>query len=142
MSSRPAQGKVVKKRAWRAKRRTLRLAGQCIARSCDISSSPSAAEEKQNEMTFRNAANAFASDSCLATGPTYGKFVNGVVPASDQSSTPQRPSANTLHQQTIGVTSKRPPMWNSCSSGCELCTTCSCSGWLAAKKESSWETSW
>jgi hypothetical protein len=65
-------------------------------------SSSTAAEEKQNEMAFRNAANAFTFDSCLATDPTHGKFVNGV--------TPQRPSANTLHQQTIGVISKRPPM--------------------------------
>ena len=73
-------------------------------------SSSTAAEEKQNEMAFRNAANAFTFDSCLATDPTHGKFVNGVVPAPDQSPTPQRPSANTLRRQTIGVISKRPPM--------------------------------
>src|SRR6202034_479802 len=56
------------------------------------SSSP-AAEEKQNGTAVRNAANASASGSCLATGPTHGKFVNGVVPASDQS--PTLPPANT-----------------------------------------------
>lgn len=71
-------------------------------------SSSTAAEEKQNEMACRDAANAFTFDSCLATDPTHGKFINGVVPASDHSPTPQRPSANKLHQQTIGVISKRP----------------------------------
>ena len=46
-------------------------------------SSPTAAEEKQNGIVFRNVANASASDSGLATGPTHGKFVNRVVPAPD-----------------------------------------------------------
>ena len=66
-------------------------------------SSPTTAEEKQNGVVFRNAANASASDSGLATGPTHGKF------ASDRSPTPQRTSADTPHQPNIGVTSKRPP---------------------------------
>ena len=64
--------------------------------------SPAAAEEKQNEIVFGNAAN--------VTGPTHGKFANGVVPASDQSPTLQRASVDTLHQSNIRVTSKRPPM--------------------------------
>jgi len=71
------------------------------------SSSP-AAEEKQNGTAVRNAANASASGNRLATGSTHGKFVNGVVPASDQS--PTLPPANTIHQPNIGVTSKRPSM--------------------------------
>ena len=73
-------------------------------------SSPTAAEEMQNGIVSGNAANASASDSRLATGPTHGKFANGVVPASDQSPTLQRASADTPHQLNIGVTSKRPLM--------------------------------
>jgi hypothetical protein len=73
-------------------------------------SSLTTAEEKQNRIAFRNTINDSASDNGLTTGPTLGKFVNGVVPASDQSPTLQRTPADTPHQQTIGVTSKRPPM--------------------------------
>ncbi|KAI9870048.1 MAG: hypothetical protein M1830_004750 [Pleopsidium flavum] len=76
-------------------------------------SSSTAAEEKQNGSAFRNAANASASDGCLATGPTHGNLVNGVVLASDQSPTLQRASANTPHQPSIGVTSKQPLMLTS-----------------------------
>ena len=67
--------------------------------------SPTAAEEKQSGIVFRNAANASASDSGIAIGPIYGKLA-----ASDQSPTLQRTSADTPHQPNIGVTGKRLPM--------------------------------
>src|SRR4051794_9687553 len=70
-------------------------------------------KKSKNGIVFRNTANASASDSGLATDPTHGKFVNRVVPVSDQSPILQRTSADTPHQPNIGVTSKRPPILTS-----------------------------